>query len=76
MPGEHSQVAPYEITLDEERRIAELRLGARMSLAQHTGARRELLALCRKTGIRRILVDASDACEPGSPAGELHAPIA
>jgi hypothetical protein len=60
MPGEHSQVAPYEITLDEERRIAELRLGARMSLAQHTGARRELLALCRKTGIRRILVDASD----------------
>ena len=53
--------------LDEQRQIIQLRLGEHMSVAEHVTARQELVALCRKTGMRRILVDASDLAERPTP---------
>ncbi len=50
--------AAYEIRVDEERAIAEVRLSAGMGVADHVRARNELMETCRAQGIRRILVDA------------------
>ena len=68
MPREHCPVERYDLTLDEERRIVELRLGAHMTVAEHTSARQDLIALCRKAGVRRILVDASQLLDRPMPS--------
>ncbi len=86
MPREHCPVERYELTIDAKRGIVELRLGAHMSVAEHHTARQELLALCRKAGIRRILVDASELLDrpmlsdlfdfaSAWPAVLLHTPV-
>ena len=86
MPGEHCWVASYEIIVDEEQRIVELRLGAHMTVAEHAGARRELIEACRTAGMRRILVDARELLDrpvpselfdfaSGWPAILMHTPV-
>ena len=76
----------YEISLDGQRGIAELRLAGGMTAHDHRKAREELMGLCRKAGVRRILVDASELLEQpaaselfdfasGWPAILMHAPV-
>jgi hypothetical protein len=50
----------YAVTVDEARRIVELRIAGNMTSAEHAKAREALLAVCRAEGIRRILIDAAD----------------
>jgi hypothetical protein len=58
----------YEISLDGQRGIAELRLAGAMTVREHREARDELLERCRKAGVRRILIDAYELLDPPAPA--------